>query len=150
MLADFTQSQVRDLLAIAPETMRHWRKVFEPLSNRRRRAKFSPGDLVALATIRELVRGVGINSSALAPRANEIFDLCNSQAWHALSRQRLQIEKHSVSLVPARSALLGSSGPIVCLALGPIIEQLSNRVGRQVAAQIELDFPLVSVRKRRP
>lgn len=150
MLPDFTQSQVRDLLAITPETMRHWRKVLKPLSSRRRRTKFSSGDLVALASIREFVRGLGISSSALAPRATEIFELCNSQAWHALTRQRLQMEKDAVSLAPVRSPLLAARGPVVLLALSPIIEDLSNRIGRQAAAQIDLGFPPMSVRKRRP
>jgi hypothetical protein len=150
MSRDFTQAEVRDLLAIAPETMRHWRKVFPPLRDRPRRTKFSAGDLIALGAIRELVRKAGINSSSLAPCAATIFELCNSQAWHSLARLKLQVEGADASIVPERAAAFPSSGPVVWMPLRSLVEELADRLGGEAVAQSELKFPLISVRKRRP
>ena len=145
----FTQNQVRKAVNLPPETMRHWRKVLPPLMSRPRRAPFSHGDVVALAAIRELVRGLGVNSSSLAPCAASIFRLCNDKPWHALAQSRLQIEGAAAQLVPLRSTPTLKRSPVVMLPLGPLIEGLSQGLSTRELEQPELKFPLTAVRRLR-
>lgn len=149
MLVSFTQAQVRKVLNIPPETMRHWRKVLPPLAVRPRRATFSHGDIVALAAVRELVRSTGVNSSALAPCAGSIFALCNEKPWHALAQYRLQIEGAVAELVPVRSVPTLKRAPVVMLPLSPLIEELGQGLLGNEAIQPELKFPLTALRRHK-
>jgi hypothetical protein len=149
MSVEFTQARVREILSIPTETMRHWRKVLPSLAERRRHAKLSAGDLLALAIIRELVRVAGINSSAIAPYAASIFAICNSRPWHALAQNRVQIEGELARLVPANSAAPVARGPVILIQLNHVVEQLVSRLGARSAEQIELSFPLSAVSGRR-
>lgn len=145
----FTQSQVRKVLNLQPETMRHWRKVLPPLARRTRRAPFTQGDMVALAAIKELVRTAGVNSSTLAPCAASIFTLCNGKPWHALAQYRLQIEGASVQLLPLRTFPALSKSPLILLLLGPIIEELRQGLLGDEGDQSELKFPLAVLRRQK-
>jgi hypothetical protein len=149
MPAHLTQVQVRKVLNLPTETMRHWRKVLPPLARRARRAPFSHGDLVALAAIRELVRSVGLNSSALAPCSGSIFSLCNEKPWPALAQCRLEIEGQTASLTHARASYGVRRKPVVLLPLGPLIEALGKDLPRREAAQAELRFPPTALRRQR-
>lgn len=149
MPASFTQVQVRNVLHLPPETMRHWRKVLPPLLRRARRTPFSQGDLVALAVIRELVRTLGLNSSALAPCAAAIFSLCNEKSWPALAQCRLEIEGPTVSLAHVRSPEMVRRIPIILLPLGPLVEGLSKELPGVETAQSELRFPPTALRRQR-
>jgi hypothetical protein len=145
MSVEFTQARVREIIAIPTETMRHWRKVLPSLAERRRHAKLSAGDLLALAVIRELVRVAGINSSAIAPYAATLFTICNSRPWHSLAQSRIQIEGEVAKLVSSNSAAPVVSGPVISIQLSHIIEQLVGRLGARSAEQIELSFPLSAI-----
>jgi hypothetical protein len=149
MSVEFTQSQVRKVVSIPPETMRHWRKVLPPLAKRPRRTPFSHGDIVALAVVRELVRSAGIGSSALAACAESIFALCNGKPWHALAQCRLQIEGATAELAPVRSAPMLKRGPVVMLPLSPLIEELGRGLLGGERKQSELRFPPTVLRKQR-
>jgi hypothetical protein len=149
MSVEFTQSQVRNVVRIPPETMRHWRKVLPPLARRARRASFSHGDIVALAVVRELVRNAGISSSALAACADSIFSICNGRPWHSLAQCRLQIERKTAELVPIRSAPVLKKNPVVMLPLGPLIEELGQDLLGGERKQSELMFPPTILRKQR-
>src|SRR5262249_18787662 len=127
---------------------RHWRKVLPPLA-RPRRARFSQGDLVALAAIRELVRGAGIAISAIVPCSTKIFSLCNDKSWPALAQFRLQIEGQSAQLVLVRSAPALKRSPVILLSLGPLIEELARKLSITLPAQSELRFPLTALRRQR-
>jgi hypothetical protein len=129
--------------------MRHWRKVLPLLAERRRHAKLSAGDLLALAVIRELVRVAGINSSAVAPYAASLFAICNSRPWHSLAQSRVQIEGEVAKLVSANSPAPVVSGPVISIQLSHIIEHLVDRLEARSAEQIELSFPLSAVSGRR-
>jgi hypothetical protein len=145
----FTQAQVREALGLPPETMRHWRKVLPPLASRTRRKPFTPGDMVALAAIRELVRSVGVNSSALAPCAASIFALCNERPWHSLTQYRLEIEGATAQLAPLRSPPSFKRSPLVIIPLSILIQELSRDLRPFELAQTELNFPLATVRRAR-
>jgi hypothetical protein len=149
MPASLTQVQVRKILNLPPETMRHWRKVLPPLARRARRAPFSYGDLVALAAIRELVRSVGMNSSALAPSAAAIFFLCNEKSWPALAQRRLEIGGRAATLAHARESHAGRRNPVVVLPLGPLIEALNKELPHADNPQSELRFPPTVQRRQR-
>lgn len=149
MPATFTQVQVRKVLDLLPETIRHWRKVLPPLSRRPRRVRFSQGDLVALAVVRELVRNLGLNSSALAPSATAIFSLCNEKPWPALAQCRLEIEGQTASLAHARSPEMARRNPVILVPLRPLVEGLSRELSVRETAQSELRFPPTALRRQR-
>jgi hypothetical protein len=149
MPARLTQVQVRQVLNLPTETMRHWRKVLPPLARRVRRAPFSHGDLVALAAVRELVRNVGLSSSALAPTAAQIFSLCNEKSWPALAQYRLEIERQTASLAHAGASHGSRRNAVVILPLAPLIEALSKELPRTEAVQSELRFPPTALRRPR-
>jgi hypothetical protein len=150
MPVGLTQARVREILAIPPETMRHWRKVLPSLAQRPPHSKFSTGDLVALAVIRELVRAAGISSSAIAPYASALFAICNSHPWHSLARNRIQIVGDMARLVPAKSTAPIVNGPVISIQLSHVVEELVRRLGEGSAEQIELSFPLSAVSGRGP
>ena len=49
----FSQIQVREILGLEPETVRHWRKCLPPLKAKPRRAAYGRADLLALAVVGE-------------------------------------------------------------------------------------------------
>ncbi len=140
----FTQAQIRGLLGLEPETMRHWRQRLGPLGAKPRKAAYDRADLLALAVVRELVRGVGVTVSVLTPVADRIFDLCRSHSWPYLSRCRLRLESSCVSLEQAdATAAAISNCSAVMVPLAPIIMQLGQALlGEDGEVQRELRFPL--------
>lgn len=138
----FTQSQARKVLDLPEETIRHWRKVLPPLAQRPRRTPFSHGDLVALAAIRQLVRGYGMNVSALVPVAEAIFTSCNSKPWLALGSRRLQIEGTQAYLRPLMSPPALKSETTILIPLGPLIDELGRELLGAEPNQSALRFAL--------
>lgn len=78
----FTQHQTRETIGLSVETFRHWRKVIPYLGGRvGREARFSFGDLVALAGFRCLIDEVGLSIGQFAKSGQDLFDECNSLTW---------------------------------------------------------------------
>jgi hypothetical protein len=142
MAAQFNQSEMREVLNLPPETVRHWRRVLPPLAQRTRRVPFSTGDLVALALVRKLVHDFGLNVSALAAQSNELFRLCNRRPWPALAQCRLEIAANFARFVPVDAKNQPSVEPYVVVSVGPIIELISAALLRERDVQAELIFPL--------
>lgn len=121
--------------------MRHWRKVLPPLAKRPRRTPLSHGDLVALAAIRQLVRGYAMNVSALAPAAEAIFTSCNNRPWPALVACRLQIDGPRAELKPLKSTPTLKTGAVILIPLAPLIDDLGQGLLGAEQDQSELRFP---------
>jgi len=149
MSVEFTQAQVRKVLGIAPETFRHWQRVLPPLRKRARRQPLAHGDILALETVRVLVREVGVNSSAVALHSEAIFNYCNSNSWPALAQSRIQLTESGTDLVSQRAPLPTGKRLIVILQLAPLVDELSQRLLGNPSHQPELKFPLVAVRSGR-
>lgn len=145
---NFTQAQVRRVLDLSPETVRHWRRVLPALARRPRRAPFSHGDLVAMAVMGELVGRVGIKVSALAPVSEAIFNSCNRKPWLALAQSRIQIELGSAAIYPIKTAPPLKDGPVVTLPLGPLIDRLGRGLLGVARVQSQILFPLMTQARR--
>ena len=149
MAVKFTQEQVREVLDLSPETIRHWRKVLPPLAERPRGQLLSYGDILALAAIKSFVHQMGVPSSSLGPPANDIFQICSKSAWPALAQCRLELSEGNAQLVESRASLRVSQNPILIVHLGPLIAKLSQQLFGGATLQPELKFPLAAVRSHR-
>jgi hypothetical protein len=70
----YTQGQVRDLRDIPVETFRTWREMLPALGRHRGHGPtLTPGDIVSLAVIAEIVRDYGIKIGTVATRLSEIL-----------------------------------------------------------------------------
>lgn len=146
----YTQSQVRLLLSISVETFRTWREAVPALSKHKGHSPtFTPGDVIALAVIAELVGAYGVRISAIAPRLDSLFEACRNQSWPALDTCLVILTKDSVRLLGGserRSGWNDSSALVVACA--PIVTRLRAAL---VAAEPEdaqgtLQFPLTPVK----
>ena len=45
---------------------------------------FSPGDVVALALLSDLVNHFGVRVNTVAARLDEVFEACNASSWLVL------------------------------------------------------------------
>src|ERR1700733_12268193 len=82
-----TLGQVQDTLGLSRDTYRHWTKVLLPLASRKgRKARFSHGDLLALAIIKSLTDQIGASIGNLNSLARELFEQCGQQPWTRFER----------------------------------------------------------------
>lgn len=78
----YSQAQVREILGVGPETLRHWRRVLSPLQAKAGRTPlFTFGDIVAVAVAQRAVERLGLNVGHLRGAAAALFDLCNRVEW---------------------------------------------------------------------
>jgi len=149
----YTPLQLRQVVEINQETLRHWRKVLPPLKERKGYAPcFTAGDALALKIIKEIVENLHIRIQALQPVSEELFNICRRTLWQRLERQYLVIQFSEKRIeICEGSAIkdLVMTGAILVFALKPYIEDLRNRLtegDRQ--EQIEMSFPLIGLKKR--
>lgn len=78
-----TQQQVRELVGIAPETFRYWRRALPPLREKEgKAAQFSCCDLLALLITKHLIDDLHISVNALKNVSYKLFDLCRVSRWN--------------------------------------------------------------------
>jgi hypothetical protein len=88
----YTPSQVRQVVGISQETLRHWRSTLSSLSGLKGHAPtFRPGQLLGLAVVRTLVEDLGLSVGALKGVERRIFDVCSSPQWVRLERGYLLV-----------------------------------------------------------
>jgi hypothetical protein len=138
----FTQSEVREILSIPPETIRHWRKVLPPLAQRTKRIPYTRGDLIALALLKELIHDLGVNVSSLTAIARDLFRLCNGCSWPALMLSRAEISNGTVRVISISAGGQLNGAPVIILPIKPIIEKIAPALSRNPKAQAELALPL--------
>ena len=145
----FTPGQLRQLLALPQETFRHWKKAIPPLADRNGYTPcFSPGDLLALALIKELVDDAGVKVSALAQITPQLFDVCNRHGWTQLERSVVVLELSTKKVfVAGDAAFPRPHSTALVLVCKPAIESLRNRLLAEddKESQGHLAFPPVSV-----
>lgn len=82
----YTPSQVRQVVGVSQETLRHWRSALPSLAGLRGHAPvFRPGQLLGLSIVKALVEELGISVSALRTAERDIFELCGSPQWARLA-----------------------------------------------------------------
>jgi hypothetical protein len=82
----YTPSQVRQVVGITQETLRHWRAALASLAGLKGHAPvFRPGQLLGIAVVRVLVEEFGIGVSALKAVDRDIFAICSALQWVRLA-----------------------------------------------------------------
>lgn len=149
----FTQGQVRTLLEIPFETLRRWRENIPALARHKGHAPtFTPGDVVALALISDLVAQYGVRPNALATALNQLVEACHGCSWVMLESCVVVFGGSSVRLLrgddPRRDV---GEGLVLSIPCRPLIERLRTRLVdvEPEGVQPALQFPPVPIRAQR-
>lgn len=141
----YTQGQVRDLLQVPVETLRRWRGGVPALAQHRGHGPtFSPGDVVALAVVSDLVNLYGLRVNSLSGRLDQLFELCHGCSWLTLETCIILIMPDYVRLTPVAGHRLGEAGgTILIIPVKPIVARLRTKlVSSEVnEPQPRLNFP---------
>lgn len=145
----YTQSQIRDLLSISVDAFRTWRDAIPALAHHRGHApSFTPGDVVAIAIVAELVRDFGVRVGTVGDRFDELFRECRGKSWLSLETCVALIEAHSIRLVDAGTSTSPSpDASTLCVPCGPIVSRLQSALTASEAdlAQGYLQFPPTTI-----
>ena len=149
----YTPSQVRHVVGITQETLRHWRRTLPSLGGLKGHAPvFRPGQLLGLAVVRVLVEDLGLTVGALCTVERDIFDICGSPQWIRLAQGHLLVRpiEGQVTFVDTVSEN-DLERPAILLPLEPIVTALRLAL-LEVApeeAQQSIAFPPIDVSERR-
>ena len=145
----FTQSQIRELLSISVDALRTWRDVIPALATHKGHApSFTPGDVVALAIVGELVRDFGVRVGTVGGRFDQLFKECRGKSWLSLETCVALIEADSIRLVDAGTSTRPSpDASTLCVPCGPIVSRLRSALTASEAdfAQGYLQFPPTAI-----
>lgn len=148
----YTPSQVRHVVGITQETLRHWRRALPSLGGLKGHAPvFRPGQLLGLAVIRVLVEDVGLTVGSLRAAERDIFDICSSPQWVRLAQGHLLVRpiKGQVAFVDKVSGK-DLVYPAILLPLEPVITSLRLALLEAAPEDIQqsIAFPPVDVSDR--
>lgn len=146
---EYTQKQVRSLIGLPQQTLRYWKSSLPPLARKSGKAAlFTVGEMLALSVVNQLVHRNRLDVSAIAPVAEELFELCSHPLlfsrhvmviWIDLREKELAVVRDPKDLPTDRVYLVV---PVSQLWL-QISEKLTNSDG--FGEQKEL-LPLAAVR----
>lgn len=122
----YTQSQVRDLLAISVDAFRVWREAIPALDVHKGHAPtFTVGDIVALAVVADLVRQFGIRVNSLSGQFDEMFRTFRGMSWQSLRNSVLIIDANIFCLTNADHPRQHSlQKPVIYVSCEPIVDRL--------------------------
>ena len=148
----YTPLQIREIVDISQETLRHWRRVLQPLMEQNGYAPcFTAGDALALKIVKEIVETLQVRVQALQPLANELFNICRGINWPRLEKQYLLIRFTDQSIEACQGSTMlqdTEAGAMVVVALRPHIEGLRSRLTESDGQyQYEMPFPPVGLKK---
>lgn len=145
----FTQSQIRELLSVSVDSMRTWRDVIPALAAHKGHApSFTPGDVVAMAIVAELVRDFGVRVSSVGGRFDQLFRECRGKSWLSLETCVVLIQANSIRLVEAGTPALPSPDvSTLCVPCRPVVLRLKSALSATEAdlAQGHLQFPPTAI-----
>jgi len=149
----YTQGQVRDLLDLSVDGFRTWRELIPALvAHKGHSPTFTPGDVVALAIIGELVKDYGVRVGRMADRFDRLFAECRGQSWVSLetwivlfSRDAIRVADASAPQVPGADVATA-----IVIPCAPIVARLRTAL---VTSEVEqqqgfLQFPPTAVGAR--
>ena len=147
----YTQGQVRDLLGISIDTFRVWRETIPALRQHRGHGPtFTPGDIVALAALSDLVRLFGVRVGTLNSLLNDMFLTCRGMSWQSLSECVITFQSDEFNLLTSSSVNhhLYRQHAILSLPCAPIIQRLHNSLlaTETHLAQGHLSLPPTAIR----
>lgn len=139
----YTQGQVRDLLQVPVQTLRRWRDGVQALAQHRGHGPtFSPGDIVALAVVSDLVNLYGVRVNSLSGRIDQLFELCHGCSWLTLETCVILIMPDQIRLVPiATYRSDDANGTILMIPARPIVARLRAKL---VASEVDEPQPRLS------
>lgn len=145
----YTQSQIRELISISVDAFRTWRNAIPALSLHKGHApSFTPGDVVAIAIVAELVRHSGVRVGTVGDRFDLLFKECRGKSWRSLESCVALIEIDNFRLVDASVAHRCSpDASSLCVPCAPIIARLRSALTATEIDQEQghLQFPPTSV-----
>ncbi|CZT37323.1 hypothetical protein GA0004734_00042810 [Rhizobium sp. 9140] len=145
----YTQSQIRELLSISVDAFRTWRDAIPALAAHKGHApSFTPGDVVAMAIVAELVRDFGVRVGTVGGRFDQLIRECRGKSWLALETSVALIEADSIRLVDAGThARPSPDASTLCVPCGPIVSRLQAALTATEAdlAQGYLKFPPTAI-----
>lgn len=124
----YTQSQIRDLLGVSVDAFRVWRHAVPALSAHRGHGPtFTPGEVVAMAVLTELVRDFGLRVGVMGDRLDALFNACRGQSWPFLAGCAIVLSGDQVRIVDVgapRGAV--HAGAQIIIACAPIVDRLQS------------------------
>ncbi|MBM7321943.1 hypothetical protein JS562_02040 [Agrobacterium sp. S2] len=145
----YTQSQIRDLLSISVDAFRTWRDAIPALAvHKGHTPSFTPGDVVAVAIVAELVRDFGVRVGTIGGRFDQLFRECRGKSWLSLEACVALIEADSIRLVDAATFTRPSpDASTLCVPCRPIVSRLQSALTDTEAdlAQGYLQFPPTAI-----
>ncbi|KJS13494.1 MAG: hypothetical protein VR78_11265 [Hoeflea sp. BRH_c9] len=135
----YTQGQIRDLLSISVDAFRTWRDAIPALAHHRGHApSFTPGDVVAMAIVAELVRDFGVRIGTVGDRFDALFEECRGRSWLSLENCVALIEADEFCLIDASIADRRSRGvSTLRVPCAPIIARLRSALTTTEADQAQ-------------
>ena len=149
----FTPLQVREIVGISQETLRHWRKVIPELKGRNGYSPcFTAGDVLALKVINEIVDTLQVRVQALAPLATNLFNICRGIHWPRLENQCLVIRFPETLIETCRRDNICSDEKTSAMVVVPLNQHISairdRLTGAENQPQCDLPFPPMAMQKQ--
>jgi hypothetical protein len=145
----YTQSQIRELLSISVDALRTWRDAIPALAAHKGHApSFTPGDVVAMAIVADLVRDFGVRVGTLGGRFDQLFGECRGKSWLALETCVALIEADTIRLVDAGSPPRPSPyAATLCVPCAPIVSRLRAALTATEVETVQgyLQFPPTAI-----
>lgn len=145
----YTQSQVRGLISISVDDFKTWRKLIPTLASHKGHSPtFTPGDVVALAILAELVRDFGIRVGTVAAQFDRLFLDCHGRSWLSLESYVVLLKADEIQLAVATSLHHGlSEQTTIAIPCAPIVGRLQSALTDPEADKKQgyLHFPPTSL-----
>lgn len=124
-----TPAQIVGLTHVTPATLRHWRKVLAPLKGYSGRGPcFLPGDALALAIIRNLVKDMGIQVSVLSRLAPRLFEICRTTSWPKLESTALLLRPEQGAVDARQEGARALDEISIVIPLGSFVDDLERKL----------------------
>jgi hypothetical protein len=145
----YTQSQIRELLSISVDALRTWRVAIPALAAHKGHApSFTPGDVVAMAIVADLVRDFGVRVGTVGGRFDQLFRECRGKSWLALETCVALIEADTIRLVDAGAPPRPSPEvATLCVPCAPIVSRLRSALTATEVETVQgyLQFPPTAI-----
>ncbi|MCA0338865.1 MAG: hypothetical protein LCH99_03950 [Proteobacteria bacterium] len=136
----YTGEQARTFAGVSPEAWRHWRKVIPCLAKKTgKSARFSSGEMVALAALAAAVHNLDIGIAKFAERWDELFDLCAPQRPGALRSAVIIVTAEAIEL--SEPSQFRHDQPLILIPCEPIVDRLWDAAFSPRAEQPQIPLP---------
>lgn len=126
----FTQEQVRDVVGVSAEKLRHWRKAIPYLQRKAgKAARFTFSDMLGLAVTLQVVDELGVGIANLRAGVDELFELLSCTEVSHLSDMVVVVSSDGCRLCDAVDLPWSDAGEaVIAVPCWPLIERLSGQV----------------------